>query len=129
MSDPDDLVPPEVYVRLSSEQVAQIIQRAGGVRDIMLALHDRDIAVAITNLLQDSEEITGGTYSRSLLLGLSILATFAQGNRERGVVDIAEETGLTTSTTHRYLTTLHAAGLLERNPTTRKYRPSNVGRS
>jgi hypothetical protein len=60
--------------------------------------------------------------SRSLMRGLSILAGFASGARERGIVELASELGLSPSTTHRYAQTLLQLGLLERCPTTRKYR-------
>jgi hypothetical protein len=60
--------------------------------------------------------------SRSLMRGLSILAGFTSGARERGIVELASELGLSPSTTHRYAQTLLQLGLLERCPTTRKYR-------
>ena len=35
---------------------------------------------------------------------------------------IADQLGMSQTTAHRYITTLTAAGLLERNPTSREYR-------
>jgi DNA-binding IclR family transcriptional regulator len=41
---------------------------------------------------------------------------------EREVTDVATELGLSASTTHRYLHTWMAVGLVERNPRSRRYR-------
>lgn len=64
--------------------------------------------------------------SRSLLRGLSILTCFGPDSNTRGIVEIAEELGMSPSTTHRYALTLVELGLLERCPTTRKYRLPEV---
>ncbi len=61
-------------------------------------------------------------FSRSLLRGLLILTCFNPGGEERGIVEIADELGMSPSTTHRYALTLVELGLLERCPDTRKYR-------
>ncbi len=60
--------------------------------------------------------------SRSLLRGLSILTCFGADNRERGIIEMASQLGMSPSTTHRYVSTLVELGLLERSPRTRKYR-------
>jgi IclR helix-turn-helix domain len=60
--------------------------------------------------------------SRSLLRGLSILTCFGPDGGSRGIVEIAEDLGMSPSTTHRYALTLVQLGLLERCPDTRKYR-------
>ena len=60
--------------------------------------------------------------SRSLLRGLSILTCFGPDGGSRGIVEIAEDLGMSPSTTHRYAVTLVELGLLERCPDTRKYR-------
>jgi DNA-binding IclR family transcriptional regulator len=41
---------------------------------------------------------------------------------DMGIKDISEKLELNTSTVHRYVLTLVAAGLLERDPDTRRYR-------
>jgi IclR helix-turn-helix domain len=64
--------------------------------------------------------------SRSLLRGLSILTCFGAEGAARGIVEIAEELRMSPSTTHRYAITLVELGLLERCPTTRKYRLPEV---
>jgi len=60
--------------------------------------------------------------SRSLLRGLSILTCFGPDGRERGIVELAGDLGMSPSTAHRYALTLVELGLLERSPKTRKYR-------
>jgi hypothetical protein len=60
--------------------------------------------------------------SRSLLRGLSLLTRFGPDGAERGIVELAHELGMSPSTAHRYALTLVELGLLERSPTTRKYR-------
>lgn len=67
--------------------------------------------------LQDNRRL-----SRSLLAGLLVLSCFSSEGRDLGIKDISEELDLNTSTVHRYVVTLVAAGLLERDPETRRYR-------
>lgn len=65
--------------------------------------------------------------SRSLLRGLSLLAGFGPDGAERGIVELANELGMSPSTAHRYALTLVELGLLERCPRSRKYRLPDVG--
>lgn len=60
--------------------------------------------------------------SRSLLRGLSLLSGFGPDGDERGIVELADDVGMSPSTAHRYALTLVELGLLERCPRTRKYR-------
>lgn len=62
--------------------------------------------------------------SRSLLMGLLVLAAFPSDGSEVGVGELARLLGMTTTTTHRYVSTLEAVGLLERDPRRRRYRLS-----
>lgn len=59
--------------------------------------------------------------SRSLLAGLLVLTCFPPGG-EMGIADLARRLDMRTSTIHRYVSTLLAAGLLERDPVSRQYR-------
>jgi hypothetical protein len=69
-----------------------------------------------------SREIDDPRLSRSLLRGFSLLAGFGSNGEERGIVELANDLGMSPSTAHRYALTLVELGLLERCPTTRKYR-------
>jgi hypothetical protein len=60
--------------------------------------------------------------SRSLLRGLSLLRCFGPNGGARGIVELADELGMSPSTAHRYAVTLVELGLLERCPNSRKYR-------
>ena len=64
--------------------------------------------------------------SRSLLRGLSLLSGFGPDGAERGIVELADELGMSPSTAHRYALTLVELGLLERCPRSRKYRLPDV---
>lgn len=65
--------------------------------------------------------------SRSLLLGLLVFACFPSDGHALAVTDVAGRLGLSPSTTHRYMTTLLAVGLLEQDPRSRHYRVPAAG--
>jgi IclR family transcriptional regulator, pca regulon regulatory protein len=71
-------------------------------------------------------------YSQSLERGLAILECFSATRPVLGIADIADELGMSRSTTHRYVITLVALGFLKQGPT-RKYhlalRVTNLGMS
>jgi len=60
-------------------------------------------------------------YSQSLERGLGILGAFTPERPVLGIADLADELGMSRSTTHRYVITLVALGFLEQNAS-RKYR-------
>jgi IclR family pca regulon transcriptional regulator len=60
-------------------------------------------------------------YSQSLERGLAILGCFTPTRPVLGIADIADELGMSRSTTHRYVITLVALGYLEQGAS-RKYR-------
>jgi IclR family transcriptional regulator, pca regulon regulatory protein len=60
-------------------------------------------------------------YSQSLERGLAILSCFTPKRPVLGIADIADELGMSRSTTHRYVITLLALGYLEQDAS-RKYR-------
>jgi len=61
--------------------------------------------------------------SRSLLRGLSILVAYGPDREWRAITELAATLEMASSTTHRYLKTLRAVGLMEQDPDTREYRP------
>jgi DNA-binding MarR family transcriptional regulator len=79
--------------------------------------HARQALGARYRSLQDNRRL-----SRSLLSGLLVLSCFPPKGIDLGIKDISQELDLNTSTVHRYVLTLVAAGLLERDPDTRRYR-------
>jgi IclR family transcriptional regulator, pca regulon regulatory protein len=66
-------------------------------------------------------ELREPRYSQSLERGLTILTCFTPKRPVLGIADIADELGMSRSTTHRYMITLLALGYLEQGAS-RKYR-------
>jgi hypothetical protein len=117
-----------VSVTLSSNQVDHIVRAAlgdGAAPSVSAMVAGRDYGGSLARqamsaryrTLQDNRRL-----SRSLLAGLLVLSCFASEDRDLGIKDISDELELNTSTVHRYVVTLVAAGLLERDPETRRYR-------
>jgi IclR family transcriptional regulator, pca regulon regulatory protein len=61
-------------------------------------------------------------YSQSIERGLAVLVCFTPKRPALGIAEIAEELGMSRSTTHRYVITLVALGYLEQSSRSRKYR-------
>jgi hypothetical protein len=119
---------PLVAITLSRNQVDHIVRAAlgEGAAPSVSALvagtgfhhsHARQVLSSRYRALQDNRRL-----SRSLLAGLLVLSCFPPEGVDMGIKDISEQLDLNTSTVHRYVLTLVAAGLLERDPDTRRYR-------
>jgi IclR family pca regulon transcriptional regulator len=67
------------------------------------------------------QSLHGPRYSQSLERGLAILTCFTPHRPVRGIADIADDLGMSRSTTHRYVVTLVELGYLEQDAR-RKYR-------
>jgi len=110
----------KILIELSPAQVDRVIRRAaeGGNMSVLLSgLKDvRDVLAREPRQLEDSR------LSRSLLAGLLMLASFPTDGSYLGNAEIARILDMNPSTTHRYVSTLVAVGLLERDPATRRYR-------
>jgi IclR-like helix-turn-helix domain-containing protein len=115
-----------VLIELSKAQVDQVVRAAGqgGTMSVLLsALKDPKWTLAI-----DSEDwsypaqMDDRRLSRSLLSGLLVLSCFPPDGGYLGIAELARMLDMNTSTTHRYVTTLLAVGLLDRDPATRRYR-------
>jgi IclR family transcriptional regulator, pca regulon regulatory protein len=67
-------------------------------------------------------------YSQSLERGLAIVRCFTPDEPVLGIAEMADKTGMSRSTTHRYVITLVALGFLEQPPSgSRKYRLGSRG--
>jgi DNA-binding transcriptional ArsR family regulator len=109
-----------ISIELTRAQVDQIVRDASGedgVSALLRGLGDEASLSSKYRALSESPRL-----SRSLLLGLLVLACFPADGDTLAVSDIAERLGMSPSTTHRYMTTLLAVGLLEQEPRTRRYR-------
>jgi DNA-binding transcriptional ArsR family regulator len=128
----------EVAIVLSPLQVEQVMRAAGHqhngtVSNLLLAALDN--AYSAPNGDKQSSQLQKATrraleealgdpqLSQSLLRGLAILASYGPERPWRAIIDLAQQLGMSPSTTHRYVKTLRAVGLLEQNPSTREYRP------
>jgi hypothetical protein len=109
-----------VTVVLSPSQVRHVLRSAGASAGSPGA---PELLAALPPAAELARRTSDPRLSRSLLRGLAILARVgADGGRERGIVELAAELGMSASTAHRYAQTLVELGLLERCPHTRKYR-------
>ncbi len=116
-----------VSVELTSAQVEAVLRATaeahGPSLNLLLSGLIAEQAISESSLEERYwAELESGRLSHSLFRGLLILALFISGEEGRGVVDVARQLGLSPSTTHRYITTLVAFGLLVQDPSTRKYR-------
>ncbi|MBS8225727.1 IclR family transcriptional regulator [Vannielia litorea] len=65
-------------------------------------------------------------YVSTLARGLKILRAFDESNVSLSLTDLVERTGLEKSAVQRMAHTLHLEGMLERDPKTRRFRPSHA---
>lgn len=115
-----------VTITLSDAQVARIVREASG---------PAGFAPAFSSVLSDPGTLARSVlpfladqgYSRSVLRALLVLAAFPSDGSERELSAVAEQLSLSGSTTHRYLRTWTAVGMLERDPHSRRYRRSVPG--
>jgi hypothetical protein len=110
----------KVVIELSATQIACVARAGGDAGSVSLLLagltKQQDELATKVRALDDRR------LSRSLLTGLSMLLSFPSDNSYIGVAELAALLGMHVSTTHRYVSTLTAAGLVEQDPDTRRYR-------
>ena len=109
-----------VTIVLDRGQVAHVVRAAGDSGRLSARLSG--LAQAQPTLAVVLPEIEDRRLSRSLLIGLLMLASMPDDGSDVGVAELARLLEMNTSTLHRYLTTLVAVGLVERDPKTRRYR-------
>ncbi len=110
---------------MTRPQIDRVVREAGrenGVSGLLRGLGaDGDLASRYESLAGSPR------LSRSLLLGLLVLAAFPDDGASLAVTDVAERLSMSPSTTHRYMTTLLAVGLLEQDARSRRYRVPVAG--
>lgn len=109
-----------ISIELTSTQLERVVRRNSNtdtVSNLLRGLSERGTTAAHFKELAKSPRM-----SRSLLLGLLVLASFPTDGTALAVTDVATRLDMSPSTTHRYLTTLLAVGVLEQDPRTRRYR-------
>lgn len=132
----------EIGIVLSPAQVEHVIRSAsrgqGGAMSSLLvaALDNVDTngggrsngrsGLREASQLALKQALSDPQLSQSLLRGLAILSCYGPERPWRAIIDLAHELGMSPSTTHRYVKTLRAVGLLEQHPSTREYRPAPI---
>jgi len=115
-----------VTIELSKAQVDQVVRTAGqgGTMSILLsAVRDPEWTLSLeSEAWAYPAQMEDRRLSRSLLSGLLVLSCFPTDGGYLGIAELARMLDMNTSTTHRYVTTLLAVGLLERDAATRRYR-------
>jgi hypothetical protein len=106
-----------VLIELSPDQLSQVARAASEGRHIAMLVSGFDHARDTLAAGLDHPRLSG-----SLLCGLLILASFPTDGSYLTIKELSRVTGKSPSTTHRYVSTLLAVGLLERDPITREYR-------
>lgn len=109
-----------ITIELSAAQVDRVVRDAanGGNMSVLLS----GLKDVRSVLAQEPRQLEDSRLSRSLLAGLLMLASFPTDGSYLGNAEIARMLDMNPSTTHRYVSTLVAVGLLERDPSTRRYR-------
>ncbi len=108
----------DIKITLSKTQVKQVMRGAADEESLARLLE----GVGALKLASYRKSMDDDRFSRSLLRGLMVLASFPQDGSARQITDVAKQLGLGASTTHRYAVTLVELGLLERDPVSRHYR-------
>jgi hypothetical protein len=115
-----------VTVKLTRAQIRGVLKAAReeeGPFAVLAAGHTgewRDVARKLQRLRV--WDFRDASLSRSLLRGLVVLACFPEDGSSLGVKEVAGAVGASVSTTHRYVSTLAAVGLLQQEKSGRRYR-------
>ena len=115
-----------IVLELSRAQVAKVMRTAnasGAPSTLLSGLHGPGAPeTADVEDLMKLAEAEERRLSRSLLSGLLVLACFSLDGTPLGIAQLARQLKMSPSATHRYVSTLLAAELVERDSETRQYR-------
>ncbi|HLM84802.1 MAG TPA: helix-turn-helix domain-containing protein [Solirubrobacteraceae bacterium] len=110
---------------LDHRQVAQVVRAAtdgGAVSALLGGLGDLRITLSRGLESGGPSPMDDRRLSHSLLTGLLVLALLPVDGSAREISDIVRATGMSNSSVHRYINTLVAAGLVEQDAGTRRYK-------
>jgi hypothetical protein len=114
-----------VRIVLIGEQVRQVARQIAGrprVTGVLGGLPElQELRRVLDPLLEDDR------FSRSACRAVLVLAAFPADGSGRELTAVARELDLSPSTTHRYISTWMAIGLLEQDARSRRYRRQPSG--
>jgi hypothetical protein len=113
-----------IYIELSKAQVDRVVRGASVAGSMSVLLSG--LAEVRETIEAAQEHVKDARFSSSLLHGLLLLAIFPADGSYMGNAEVARTLDMGMSTTHRYISTLVAVGLLERDSNTRQYRLAHV---
>jgi hypothetical protein len=113
-----------VSIELTLAQVDQVVRGAAGAGAMSVLLSGlEDVRGKLDTKIEQLED---PRLSQSLLAGLMMLSMLPADGSYLKNADIARALDMNASTAHRYVSTLLAVGLVERDPATRRYRLAHV---
>jgi hypothetical protein len=107
-----------ITIELSKAQIGQVVREATEEGDLLSLQRGGERL----QFRASPAQLDDRRCSRSLLLGLMVLASFRADGTSRAVTDVAHDLDMWASTAHRYVSTLVEVGLLERDAVSREYR-------
>jgi DNA-binding MarR family transcriptional regulator len=116
-----------VSIALTDAQVEQVLREAAHSPQLESLLPEVSQLDALSRvalpLLGDA------SYSRSALRALLVLNALPPDGSERELTDLARQLAISPSTTHRYMHTWMALGLVEQDPRSRRYHRTPASRT
>jgi IclR helix-turn-helix domain len=109
-----------VLIELSVCQVQVVVSAVADADRLTAVLWGR---VGVDGFLgRGVRELSDRRLSRSLLIGLLVLGAFPRDGSSIGVAELARLVGKSAASTQRYVATLAAVGVVERDSGARRYR-------
>ncbi len=114
----------DVTIMLNSAQVASVLREAFGGESLVAALAGVSSGEWLDGLLLSL--LDDDSLSHSTVRALLVLSAFPTDGAERKLTGVAKQLGMSASTTHRYVHTWVAVGVLEQSDS-RRYRRVSAG--
>jgi hypothetical protein len=109
-----------VSIALTDAQVEQVLREVAHRPRLASLLPEVSQLDALSSVAMPL--LGDANYSRSVLRALLVLNSLPRDGSERGLTHLAGQLAISPSTTHRYMHTWMALGLVEQDPGSRRYR-------